>query len=1082
MKNYCYDDFDFLEEHYQDYFKVKNKNDSNLYYIKKYTNKNLDIEKIEQIQKLLFEMTDITNLKYKGLFTEEKEKRNNLYLVFEYFEGKLVCSKNEFKNYELWIIAKNLLEVFEKLNQKGIKFHKNTEALDVFGINLNEIKINIFELIINDFEDYNLKKDENDGILFNIGIILDKIKENNYISKELINDLKNNKIDILTTKTLFNLFLRYSLRFDNNDNYEIINYNGMLYSGSLKDNKPDGTGVLLNEYGIVYKGEFEEGNINGKGKLFIYNKNIESQNKKPKNNNSSFVCKNPNYNGNYKTQNQNILNKNILKIFEGSFINGKKKGKYIEYDKYNSKIFEGELIDDIKQGKGIEYLNGYKKYEGEFKDNMRNGKGVEYNYGYKVYEGEFKDNMRNGKGVEYNYGSKMYEGEFKDNMRNGKGIEYCNNNKIYEGDFNNGEKDGIGILYTNEGIKRYEGNFEKNIFNGKGTLFYDNGKIHYYGQFNNGLFSGEGYYCDNSGERIKVLNGFPLLNEKFPKRFKTYYNSGNIHYEISFKRKDKILYGQEFSEDKKLKYSGDFKTVNMYEKEKEKINLEQFRNKDEYIYLIKDGNGVSYNSEGNKEYIGGFKFNSFNGKGKFYRSFNNKEYYLDYEGSFLNGKYHGEGIKYYFCIDTKLKEYEGTFKYGNYEGKGIKFKVTGEQEYKGTFSGGCFTSGFENTQDYIGEIKDGKKEGKGKKFIDNKLRFEGLFKNNKFIKGTVYDINKKKFFEGIITDDNKKEGIFFCEDNNFVGNFEDFSKVADYIIDFTNNCEIIYEGEYKNGMKCGNGKYYPCGYEGEFLYDMYHGTGKLSSDNIKGEFKNGKKTGFWKETDFEGQYKDGLRNGKGTEDSWTGFYVNNYLHGIRKKEDQKKLYYFGEEANILNLRIESNCIYFNGIKEFEGDLVKGNKHGKGIEYYKNSKKRYEGDFQNGMHHGKGKEYYDNEILKYEGEFKNNVYDKKGIEYDEKGQIIYEGEFKSGKYHGKGKLYRNGKIIYEGDFVENKLHGIGKEFNEKGKVFYSGEFKNNTYDGFGTRYLVRPYEGYWSNNRPDKLKQGLYYIGKYLNLA
>ena len=49
MKNYCYNDFDFLEEHYQDYFKVKNKNDSNLYYIKKYTNKNLDIEKIEQI-------------------------------------------------------------------------------------------------------------------------------------------------------------------------------------------------------------------------------------------------------------------------------------------------------------------------------------------------------------------------------------------------------------------------------------------------------------------------------------------------------------------------------------------------------------------------------------------------------------------------------------------------------------------------------------------------------------------------------------------------------------------------------------------------------------------------------------------------------------------------------------------------------------------------------------------------------------------------------------------------------------------------------------------------------------------------
>ena len=313
--------------------------------------------------------------------------------------------------------------------------------------------------------------------------------------------------------------------------------------------------------------------------------------------------------------------------------------------------------------------------------------------------------------------------------------------------------------------------------------------------------------------------------------------------------------------------------------------------------------------------------------------------------------------------------------------------------------------------------------------------------------------------------------------------------MANYMVDFTNICNINFEGEYKNGMKCGEGKDYEfnyyyndnkctCKYTGEFLYGMYHGKGKY------GEFKNGKRTGFWKDSDgFEGEYKDGQRNGLGKENGWTGHYVNGYLHGIRSKDEQKINYCFGEQVSILNLCIEKNCIYFNGIKEYEGNFIKNDnnviKHGKGTEYYKNKNKRYEGSFQNGKHHGYGKEYYyDKEILKYEGEFKNDLYDKEGKEYDENGKIIYEGGFKNGKYHGKGKLYRNGKVMYQGDFEDNKLQGKGVEFNENGEIVYSGEFKNNAYDGYGKKNLYTPYEGYWSNNRPNKLKQGLYNLSKH----
>ena len=53
--------------------------------------------------------------------------------------------------------------------------------------------------------------------------------------------MKNNKIDILTAKTQFKHFLKYSLYFDDINN-EIINYKGMLYLGSLKEGKPNGIG------------------------------------------------------------------------------------------------------------------------------------------------------------------------------------------------------------------------------------------------------------------------------------------------------------------------------------------------------------------------------------------------------------------------------------------------------------------------------------------------------------------------------------------------------------------------------------------------------------------------------------------------------------------------------------------------------------------------------------------------------------------------------------------------------------------------------------------------------------------------
>ena len=42
--------------------------------------------------------------------------------------------------------------------------------------------------------------------------------------------------------------------------------------------------------------------------------------------------------------------------------------------------------------------------------------------------------------------------------------------------------------------------------------------------------------------------------------------------------------------------------------------------------------------------------------------------------------------------------------------------------------------------------------------------------------------------------------------------------------------------------------------------------------------------------------------------------------------------------------------------EFEGEYKKGERNGKGKEYYNDSKLKFEGEYKNGKRNGKGKEY------------------------------------------------------------------------------------------------------------------------------
>ena len=155
--------------------------------------------------------------------------------------------------------------------------------------------------------------------------------------------------------------------------------------------------------------------------------------------------------------------------------------------------------------------------------------------------------------------------------------------------------------------------------------------------------------------------------------------------------------------------------------------------------------------------------------------------------------------------------------------------------------------------------------------------------------------------------------------------------------------------------------------------------------------------------------------------------------------------------------------FFDGELEFVGEYLNGKRNGKGKEYWENNNLKFDGEYLNGKRNGKGKEYYSDYKLSFEGEYLNGL-KWVGIGYDAKGNINYklnndingkvkeyyydcklkfEGEFLNGKRNGKGKEYfLNGGLEFEGEYLNGKRNGKGKEYNWDGKLKFEGEYLND----------------------------------------
>jgi|TARA_B000000475_G_scaffold272118_1_gene271985 hypothetical protein len=239
----------------------------------------------------------------------------------------------------------------------------------------------------------------------------------------------------------------------------------------------------------------------------------------------------------------------------------------------------------------------------------------------------------------------------------------------------------------------------------------------------------------------------------------------------------------------------------------------------------------------NLYYKGYFLNNKFNGKGKMY--FNKdkikcignwknglkngffKEYDIDnniiYEGYYIDNKKEGMGSLFDKNFSKLIPIYSGNWLNNKYDGVGkLYIKLNNENNY------------------YIGDFKEGLKEGKGELYENNTL-YEGYFKNNmKEGEGILYICKDYKSLK-TLKYELKYEGIF--KNDKLDGNGKCYYKNND-----------IYEGQFVNNLKEGFGIYIinktKVKYEGNWLNDKRNGNGIITDENgnmFKTIWKNDKK-------------------------------------------------------------------------------------------------------------------------------------------------------------------------------------------------------------------------------------------------
>ena len=193
-----------------------------------------------------------------------------------------------------------------------------------------------------------------------------------------------------------------------------------------------------------------------------------------------------------------------------------------------------------------------------------------------------------------------------------------------------------------------------------------------------------------------------------------------------------------------------------------------------------------------------------------------------YKGNWESDKIGDFGL----FLEKNGNYYLGQIKEGKFEGKG-ELNIKGISKYNGEFKNdlpegkGIFED-YENNYKYDGDWSLGKKNGRGVLEFADGTKYEGDFKNDLYDGNGIIKFNNGNVYEGEFVEGNiKGKGKFVWNDGK------------------------KYDGDYEDFMKNGFGKFFwkeKKYYEGQWLNNKQHGQGKIVNDGseIEGTFRFGK--------------------------------------------------------------------------------------------------------------------------------------------------------------------------------------------------------------------------------------------------
>ena len=193
-----------------------------------------------------------------------------------------------------------------------------------------------------------------------------------------------------------------------------------------------------------------------------------------------------------------------------------------------------------------------------------------------------------------------------------------------------------------------------------------------------------------------------------------------------------------------------------------------------------------------------------------------------YKGNWESDKIGDFGL----FLEKNGNYYLGQIKEGKFEGKG-ELNIEGISKYNGEFKNdlpegkGIFED-YENNYKYDGDWSLGKKNGRGVLEFADGTKYEGDFKNDLYDGNGIIKFNNGNVYEGEFVEGNiKGKGKFVWNDGK------------------------KYDGDYEDFMKNGFGKFFwkeKKYYEGQWLNNKQHGQGKIvnGGSEIEGTFRFGK--------------------------------------------------------------------------------------------------------------------------------------------------------------------------------------------------------------------------------------------------